>query len=70
MGEVYRVRDIRLDRDAALKVIRSSADRDDEAMDRSAARRSHPRSQLNHPNIASPFTKQASSGAIATWRWS
>lgn len=53
MGEVYRARDRRLDRDVALKVIhRGSAD--DDAIDR-LLREATLASALNHPNIVSIY---------------
>src|SRR5688572_24523274 len=50
MGEVYRARDTRLERDVAIKVLpeRSSGDRDAVARLQSEARTA---SALNHPNI-------------------
>jgi serine/threonine protein kinase len=51
MGEVYRARDSRLDRDVAIKVLPSLLDRDAEYLAR-FAREAQVLALLNHPNIA------------------
>ena len=54
MGEVYRARDLTLDRDVGLKVIASAAAVDDTAV-RRFLREAQAASALNHPNIVSVF---------------
>ncbi|HSB28074.1 MAG TPA: serine/threonine-protein kinase, partial [Pyrinomonadaceae bacterium] len=54
MGEVYRARDNRLNRDVAIKVLRDSCLRDPERMAR-FEREAQVLASLNHPNIASIY---------------
>ena len=54
MGEVYRAHDDRLDRDVAVKVIRTGTVVDEEAR-RRLKREADTLSKLNHPNIATIF---------------
>ena len=54
MGEVYRARDVRLDRSVALKILPPSAARDAEARER-LEREARTISSLNHPNICALF---------------
>src|SRR2546422_176177 len=61
MGEVYRARDTRLDRDVALKVLPESFAHDAERMAR-LEREAHVLASLNHPNIATVYGFEA--GAI------
>jgi predicted ATPase len=61
MGEVYRARDARLDRDAALKIIRGGAERPDDAVDRLLAEATLA-SQLNHPNIVTIYDTGVAGG--------
>ena len=62
MGEVYRARDTRLDRDVAIKVLPTAYRRDPERSRASSARRGAVAS-LNHPHIAAIYD-------IANDRWS
>ena len=54
MGEVYRARDTRLDRDVALKVLPSSLSRSEERRER-FRREARAISSLQHPNICTLF---------------
>jgi tetratricopeptide (TPR) repeat protein len=54
MGEVYRVRDTALDRDAALKIIGAAQAADPDAV-RRFAREAQAASALNHPHIVTVF---------------
>ena len=54
MGEVYRARDTRLNRDAALKVVPEIFARDPERMAR-FEREAQVLASLNHPNIAALY---------------
>jgi serine/threonine-protein kinase len=54
MGEVYRARDVRLDRTVAIKVLGQSASRDADARAR-FEREARTISSLNHPNICALY---------------
>ena len=54
MGEVYRARDTKLNRDVAVKVLPESLSKDPEALSR-FEREAHSVASLNHPNILSIF---------------
>jgi len=54
MGEVYRARDIRLNRDVAIKILPASFSTDPERLQR-FAQESRAAAALNHPNILSIF---------------
>src|ERR1035437_568751 len=54
MGEVYRARDARLNRDVAIKILPASFSADPERLQR-FARESRAAAALNHPNILSIF---------------
>src|SRR5580704_852164 len=54
MGEVYRARDAKLDRDVALKVLPEAFARDAERMAR-FEREAKVLASLNHPNIAAIY---------------
>ncbi|MEE9235637.1 MAG: protein kinase, partial [Candidatus Acidoferrales bacterium] len=54
MGEVYRARDSKLDRDVALKVLPEAFSKDAERMAR-FTREAHVLASLNHPNIAAIY---------------
>ena len=50
MGEIYRARDSRLDREVALKILNARLSQDPDAVDR-FVREARAASALNHPNI-------------------
>jgi serine/threonine protein kinase len=54
MGEVYRARDARLNRDVAIKILPTSFSSDPERLQR-FAQESRAAAALNHPNILSIF---------------
>src|SRR5688572_31732885 len=54
MGEVYRARDARLNRDVALKLLRRSVLEQEDALDR-LLREATLASSLNHPNIVTIY---------------
>src|SRR5262250_2213459 len=54
MGEVYRARDIKLNRDVAIKVLPPSLTSDPERLAR-FSREAQVLAALNHPNIASIY---------------
>src|SRR5215831_2606216 len=64
MGEVYRARDTKLNREVALKIVSEAFGRDAERMAR-FEREAHLLASLNHPNIASVFGLEDSSGMRA-----
>jgi eukaryotic-like serine/threonine-protein kinase len=64
MGEVYRARDSKLNRDVALKVLPELFARDAERMAR-FQREAQVLASLNHPNIASIYGLEESSGVRA-----
>jgi serine/threonine protein kinase len=64
MGEVYRARDCRLDRDVALKVLPEAFARDPDRMVR-FEREAKVLASLNHPHIASLYGLEESNGACA-----
>lgn len=61
MGEVYRARDSKLDRDVALKILPESFANDPDRLMR-FEREAKTLASLNHPNIASIYGVQESSG--------
>jgi hypothetical protein len=61
MGEVYRARDARLNRDVAIKVVPSSVANNPEALAR-FERESHAIAALSHPNILTIFDVGTSNG--------
>ena len=61
MGEVYRARDNRLNRDVAIKVLLDSCLRDPERMAR-FEREAQVLASLNHPNIASIYGLEETNG--------
>ncbi len=69
MGEVYRARDIKLNRDVALKVLPDSFVNDPDRLAR-FQREAHVLASLNHPNIAAIYgveeVPSTGSGQVAT----
>jgi TolB-like protein len=61
MGEVYRARDARLDRDVAIKLLPADLAHDPERL-RRAAREARVLASLNHPNIAALFGLEEGDG--------
>jgi serine/threonine protein kinase len=61
MGEVYRARDTRLDREVALKLLPEAFARDPERLAR-FEREAKVLASLNHPNIAAIYGLEESSG--------
>ena len=64
MGEVYRARDTKLNRDVALKVLPEAFARDPARMAR-FQREAQVLASLNHPNIASIYGLEESGGVLA-----
>jgi eukaryotic-like serine/threonine-protein kinase len=64
MGEVYRARDTRLNRDVAIKVLPAAFTEDGERLQR-FTREAQFLAQLHHPNIATVFGLEESSGRRA-----
>ena len=64
MGEVYRARDTKLNRDVALKVLREAFARNAERMAR-FRREAQVLASLNHPNIATIYGLEESNGNSA-----
>jgi serine/threonine protein kinase len=64
MGEVYRARDIKLNRDVALKVLPDSFVNDPDRLAR-FQREAHVLASLNHPNIAAIYGVEEMSGVRA-----
>jgi serine/threonine protein kinase len=64
MGEVYRARDTKLNRDVALKVLPEAFARDPARMAR-FQREAQVLASLNHPNIASVYGLEESGGVRA-----
>jgi hypothetical protein len=62
MGEVYRARDTKLNRDVAVKVLRAAVAGDPERLAR-FQREAHVLASLNHPNIAQIYGLE-DSGAV------
>ena len=64
MGEVYRARDTRLDRDVAIKVLPSAAVSDPERRSR-LAREARMLARLNHPHIGAIYGLEESGDEVA-----
>ncbi len=64
MGEVYRAKDTKLERDVAIKVLPAAFVEDDERLQR-FEREAKLLAQLNHPNIAHIYGMEASGDAHA-----
>ena len=64
MGEVYKARDGKLNRDVAIKVLPSQVDTDEERLNR-FRREAQVLASLNHPNIAAIYGLEDFKGAVA-----
>jgi Tol biopolymer transport system component len=64
MGEVYRARDVKLNRDVALKILPEAFALDDERLAR-FTREAQVLASLNHPNIAAIYGLEDSNGVRA-----
>src|SRR5262245_27948493 len=64
MGEVYRARDVKLNRDVALKVLPEAFTADPDRLAR-FTREAHVLASLNHPNIAAIYGFEESDGVRA-----
>lgn len=64
MGEVYRARDTKLNRDAAIKILPEAFAQDSDRLAR-FKREAQVLASLNHPNIASIFGLEESNGSMA-----
>ena len=64
MGEVYRARDLTLNRDVALKVLPDAFALDPDRLAR-FTREAHVLAALNHPNIAAIYGHEESNGVRA-----
>src|SRR5258708_34103269 len=64
MGEVYRAKDTKLDREVAIKVLPESLARDPERLAR-FEREAKVLAALNHPNIAHIYGVEESNGVLA-----
>jgi eukaryotic-like serine/threonine-protein kinase len=64
MGEVYRARDTKLQRDVALKILPETMARDAQRMAR-FQREAQVLASLNHPNIAAIYGLEESNGVRA-----
>jgi len=70
MGEVFRARDTKLNRDVAIKVLPSAFAQDAERVAR-FRREAQVLALLNHPNIAAIFGLEESEGSSRSrWSWS
>src|SRR5437764_7238373 len=65
MGEVYRARDEKLNRDVAIKILPEALAQDSDRLAR-FKREAQVLASLNHPNIASIYGLE---GQMASWRW-
>src|SRR5215210_4853526 len=61
MGEVYRARDPRLDRDIALKILPAAVSRDPERLER-FVREARAVAALNHPHIVTIYSTEEADG--------
>jgi serine/threonine protein kinase len=64
MGEVYRARDTRLDRDVALKILSTEFSADPERLQR-FSREAQTLASLNHPHIAHIYGLEGTGGVQA-----
>src|SRR6187455_1021257 len=63
MGEVYRARDTKLNRDVAIRVLPEAVARDPERVAR-FTREAHTLAALNHPNIAQIYEFESTANAL------
>src|SRR5215471_15519586 len=63
MGEVYRARDSKLNRDVAIKVLPESVTHDPDSVAR-FRQEAQSIAALNHPNIVTIFSVEQSDGAV------
>jgi len=63
MGEVYRARDRKLDRDVAIKVLPESVARDPDSLSR-FQREAQSIAALNHPNIVTIYSVEDAGGVV------
>ena len=69
MGEVYRARDTRLDRDVAVKMLSSDVSSDPDRLAR-LTREARLLAALNHPHIAAIHEFEEADGMSASsWNW-
>ena len=71
MGEVYRARDAKLNRDVAIKVLPELFARDPERLTR-FTREAQTLASLNHPNVAQVYAVQdlrLKAEATRSWGW-
>ncbi len=66
MGEVYRARDTKLNRDVAIKVLLAAVANDAERLAR-FSREAQVLASLNHPNIAHDLRPRGCRAASARW---
>ena len=69
MGEVYRAKDTKLDREVALKVLPRAVAQNPERVSR-FEREARLLAALNHPNIAAIHGLEESRGPPGSWSWS
>ena len=70
MGEVYRARDTKLNRDVAIKILPDAFASDPDRLAR-FTREAQTLASLNHPNIAHIYGLEESGGVRASsWNWS
>src|SRR5438477_11630081 len=62
MGEVYRARDTRLNREVAIKVLPAAFSKDEDRLHR-FEQEAHAAAALNHPNILAVFDVGTENGA-------
>ena len=69
MGEVYRARDTRLGREAAIKILDKALSGDADQLAR-FEREARSAAALNHPNIATVYETGSTRGRVSSrWSW-
>jgi serine/threonine protein kinase len=69
MGDVYRARDTRLERDVAIKILPPAFVRDAGRLER-FEREARVLASLDHPNIATIHGVEENEGCVpSSWRW-